>query len=69
MTEITKAAMDNILDTFAGADGGVKFTRVLFAIRKLDEQAVAGNKDAQEIINLVVKFSRLLDALGFREEL
>lgn len=54
-------AFNNILDTFAGADGGVKFTSFLFAHRNFQKEAANGSAQAQQILDVVEKFSKLID--------
>lgn len=62
MRSTTKVCFDNILDTMTGLDGGVKFTRFKFALKDLDKQAAKGDKAAEQLIQVVMQFSRLIDA-------
>ncbi len=58
MTEQTKSYFDNIADTFAGSDGGIRFLKLKMLIDAIDEKEDEASK---EIIKLVVKFSTLID--------
>lgn len=53
--------VDNIMDTFAGADGGGKFVCFRILIEEMDRQAGTGDVAAQKIVDVVMRFSRLLD--------
>lgn len=68
LNTITKHAIDNILDCMSGSDGGLKFFRFMLAIRQLDESAKNGDMASEEIINIVTRFSRLIDILGCERE-
>lgn len=61
MREKVQAAFDNILDTMGGADGGMKFMKLMMAIRQLDEQAEKGDKAAEQVIRVIIQFSKLID--------
>lgn len=53
---------DNILDTFGGADGGSRFCHLKFFLEELDRRVVMdGDVNAGRIIELMVKFSKLID--------
>jgi len=58
----TKKAFNNILDTFSGADGGVRFAYFSSFIKSFDEQAANGNDSAKQLIMVMDRFSRLIDA-------
>ena len=55
-------SVDNILNTFGGADGGVKFARFCSMLVEVDKQAKAGNESAKRLLSIVNQFSRLVDA-------
>jgi hypothetical protein len=55
-----QAAFDDILDTFSGGDGGVRFTNLLVLLRGLDERASQGDQSAQELIQIMLRFRRLI---------
>jgi hypothetical protein len=55
-----KEQIDNITDTFTGADGGLKFVMFLKNMREIETRDDPASK---EILELVRKFSKLLDAL------
>lgn len=53
---------DNILDTFTGSDGGVRFCHFKFFLEELDRRIVEeGDIDAERIIELMVRFSKFID--------
>ncbi|MFH1835316.1 MAG: hypothetical protein ABH851_03905, partial [Methanobacteriota archaeon] len=55
-------AMSHILDTFSGADGGGSFYRFIRFVWTLDQQAQAGDKSADILVDFVLKFSKLIEA-------
>jgi hypothetical protein len=57
----TKASRDNIMDVFAGADGGVDFINFNCFLEEFDKRAANGDKDAEEILQVVHRFNRLLN--------
>ena len=59
-----KEYIDNFLDCFGGADGGVSFVRFKINLSEIEKQANNGNDDAEKIIEVVARFSRLIDAIG-----
>jgi hypothetical protein len=56
-----KQAFDNITDTFTGSDGGVKFLMFKVMLESLSYQSLNGDKEAEQIMNIVVQFSKLID--------
>ncbi len=62
MRDSTKSAIHNIVDTMNGSDGGVKYTNFLSMIDIVDKQACDGDHASTELIAVVERFSRLLDA-------
>jgi hypothetical protein len=62
LREETRRHFDNILDTFTASDGGVRFCKIKFFLEELDRRVVEeGDIDADRIIGLMVKFSKLID--------
>ncbi len=57
----SKAAFQNILDTMTGADGGVRFLYFKVLIEEMDKRASEGDADAQTLIDVMIRFSRLID--------
>lgn len=55
-----KAAIDDIMDVMAGADGGVGFSRFCMLINSLDEKSKRGDKAAQQVLEQVRRFHRLV---------
>lgn len=56
--------LSNIIDCFSGGDGGVKFALFNRALNQLDYQAVNGDKKADEILMIMVRFSKLISVLA-----
>ncbi len=61
MKNETKAAFDNILDTFSGSDGGVGFVRLQALVEQLERQADMGDAAAEPVIQVVHQFSLQID--------
>ena len=60
----TKEYLDNVLDCFGGADGGVSFVKFRYAVEDLEKQAMGGDVSAKRIIEVVRQFSKLINVLG-----
>ncbi len=58
---ITEAAWRNILDTFTGADGGVRFARLTFLLKHLDQTSSEDNPVTKDIMLIIRKMSKLID--------
>ena len=63
MRKEKKEALQNIIDCFTGADGGGKFAILNASLDIIDKQAAKGDKPSQEIMEIMVKFSKLLNVL------
>lgn len=66
MRDTTKQAIDNIMDVFTGADGGVDFVMFKGFIETLDYQAQQDsnpslNISSNKILEVLFRFSKLLD--------
>ena len=61
-----KRDLENIMDCFSGADGGIKFARAKFALEEFEAQAKDGDKSSEILLEIVGRFSRLLDVLNQR---
>jgi len=59
MDDITRKHFMNILDTFTGADGGVRFTNFRFLVEDLCDLE---NEECKLLISLIHQFSRLINA-------
>ena len=57
--EVTEA-IRVIMDTFAGADGGVSFYRFCQMLNILDEQAIKGDDAARRLVDIVLQFRKLI---------
>jgi hypothetical protein len=64
MSPETQESLQTILDCFTGADGGVKFTMFKSRIEDLDQQAQNGDLKAKIIIDVMRRFSKLIDVIG-----
>ena len=65
--EKTQKAFDNLLDTFSGADGGIRFVRFSGFLQELDLRASNGDQAAKELVNMVHCMSRLIDIAQMEE--
>lgn len=61
MRRETKAALDNILDTMSGGDGGGRFAALRWMLEEMDKKAKDGDEPAKQIIARLNEFSRLID--------
>lgn len=52
-----------ITDVFTGADGGVDFVKLRCALEDLEVRADCGDAAAREVIQIAVRFRRLIDVL------
>jgi len=59
--EKTGKDVENIISTFTGEDGGGKFIKFLAFVNEFDKRAESGDEAAKKIIDVVEKFSRLID--------
>ena len=55
-----KEAIDDIMDTFGGADGGISFINLRTLLERVDKLCENGDTYAQEILETVYKFQRLI---------
>lgn len=62
--EQLKAAIDDIMDCIAAGDGGCKLVRFLASLNVLDEKSKAGDVAAGQILEVVYKFQRLVNAIS-----
>ena len=53
-------AFEEITDCFTGTDGGIGFVKLQRLIEDMNRQADTGDKAAEQIINFVHQFSRLI---------
>lgn len=51
----------NIVDTFSGADGGIKFINLRVLLESLEKQ-IDSDVAAKSLIEIMSQFSRLIDA-------
>ena len=61
-------AMENILDTFTGADGGIKFVMLRNALDAFEIKAGTGDKASEKILEVITDFSRLIDVIAKRSK-
>jgi hypothetical protein len=57
----------NITEVFSGSDGGVRYMKFRAAMEAIDQQAANGNEAASEIIEIVRRFSVLIDATTIKD--
>jgi hypothetical protein len=57
-----QAALDNIVDTITCGDGGGDYLRFRFMLEALDKQAIEGDLVAEQVLDVVRKFSKLIDS-------
>jgi len=50
-----------ILDTFSGADGGIKFVKLMGLLEEIEKRSLAGDETAKEILKVVRRFRKLID--------
>lgn len=50
-----------IIDMASGADGGVSFVMLRTLYEEMQRQAAEGSASAQEVVNIVHRFARLID--------
>ena len=62
--EIFEKANQNILDCFGGTDGGLRYIKYLSIMRDFSKQADTGNTTSMELVEIVKKFSNLIDVLN-----
>jgi len=67
MRKETQKHFDNIMDCMAGADGGGRFLRLKFMIEDMDKRADKGEVGAQQIVDVMVYFSRLIDVANKKD--
>jgi len=61
-TPETKAAMDLVLSTFGGEDGGGGYVMFATMVEELDVRANSGfDKSAHMLVEVVLKFARLIE--------
>lgn len=54
-------AVQNIMDTFTGDDGGVGFVALCGLLQDVARQARAGDQASTEIVATVLRFHRLIE--------
>lgn len=58
---IVKDSMDNILDCFGGADGGISFIKLKIMLTDIEKKHLEGDQCAGEILIVLHRFSNLID--------
>ena len=58
MKDKLQAEIDNIMDTFTGADGGVSFMQLRWMLEALEEKDDSASKT---LLRMVSNFSRLIE--------
>lgn len=52
---------ESILDTFSGADGGIRFVRFRIFLEEIELLTIKGDEHACEILKIVKQFKMLID--------
>jgi hypothetical protein len=52
------------MDCMTGSDGGVKFVLFRDSLEKLDKQAINGDTKAEQLLWIMIHFSKLIDILS-----
>ena len=60
-TKEVEDAFNNVLDTFAAADGGKRFIYTKMLLAEMDKKAEEGDFHAEQILNVLLKFSHLIN--------
>ena len=60
-------SVQNLLDIFTGADGGVQYVLLLDALHLMEQQSEQGDEGAKEILEMVVRFNKLVQLLSGKE--
>lgn len=58
--------LQNILDCMTGVDGGVSFIELRVALDRYEEEAADGNEASAEVLNMVRRFSKMIDIVQRR---
>lgn len=57
-----KEAFNNVLNTFTGADGGIKFVMLRCLLEDFQQRTIDNNDEAaQTVLNVVIHMSNLID--------
>jgi hypothetical protein len=56
----TKESHDVIMDVIGGSNGGVDFVHYLNFLNVMDDRAAKGDKAAEQVVDIMVKYSRLI---------
>ena len=59
--QATTDAMNKILDTFGGIDGGISYMRMCELIKELGKRANNGDRGAATLVGYVHKFAALIN--------
>lgn len=68
VNETTRSAMENIMDTFTGVDGGAKYVKFTQMIVQLDRQAKQGDRAAGQLLDFINCTSKLIDQASKNEQ-
>jgi len=61
VTDQLKKSVRKIMDMFTGADGGVNYVHFKVLLEAMEQKALSGDKAAEQIIELIYRFERLID--------
>jgi hypothetical protein len=60
-SSLYQSQLENILDCFTGADGGVSFMNLKILLEDMERQEAEGDEMASEVLKQFSNFSRLID--------
>jgi len=55
-----KDAMQNILNTFSGYDGGASFVQLCRCVTELDNKAKNGDQSSKTILQIIIRFNNII---------
>ena len=60
-SSIYQKQLENIMDCFTGADGGVSFMNLRLLLEQMERQENEGDEMASDVLKIFSNFSRLID--------
>ena len=68
MRSKTEKSFRDLMDTFSGTDGGVRFVRFRIFVEQVDARASAGDLAADKVIEILHQMHRMLDLASGQAE-
>lgn len=66
MTPRIKTFVDNIMECMTGEDGGASFVHFRTIVEDMESRAASGDDSAKKVLDVVERFSRLIDVANGR---